>query len=29
MDEKHEINDITHLYVEAITLMYNFDPEFS
>lgn len=28
MDEKHEINDITHLYVEAITLMYNFDPEF-
>lgn len=28
MDEKHEIKDITHLYVEAITLMYNFDPEF-
>lgn len=27
MDERYEIKDITHLYLKAIGLMYNFDPE--
>lgn len=27
MDEKHEVRDITHLYVKIIGLIYDFDPE--
>jgi uncharacterized protein with ParB-like and HNH nuclease domain len=27
MDEKHDVRDITHLYVQIVTIIYEFDPE--